>query len=53
MISKHNKDIGYDANVFEQNPMIVDVQDSDLSVTGVELPADARSELLRLFRQRV
>ena len=53
MVSKFNKDFSYDANVFEQNPFVLDVQDSDLTVTGGELDAATRAELLDLFRKRV
>ena len=50
--SKYNSDMEYDALVFEEDPFVVDVSDSGLVVTGVELPAEARQELLDLFTKR-
>ena len=42
----------YDALVFEEDPFIVDVSESALEVTGVELDAEARKELVKLFVDR-
>ena len=50
--SKYNSDMQYDALVFEEDPFIVDVSDSDLTVTGVELTAEAKTELVGLFTKR-
>ena len=50
--SRYNSDMEYDALVFEEDPFVVDVSDSGLVVTGVDLPAEARQELLGLFTKR-
>ena len=52
MGSKYNKDIGYEAKIFEENPFITDI-DHNLSVSGVDLSDEARSELLGLLRYRL
>ena len=37
---------------FKKDPVIVDVRDSNLVVNGVDLPAEARLELMELFTKR-
>jgi len=50
--SKYNSDMEYDAMVFEEDPFVVDVTESDLTVTGVDLSAEAKTELIGFFTRR-
>lgn len=42
----------YEALVFEEDPFIVDVSESELTVTGVDLSAEEKTELLGYFTKR-
>ena len=42
----------YEALVFEEDPFVVEVAESALEVTGVDLDVDARKELVKLFVDR-
>jgi hypothetical protein len=44
--SKYNSDMEYEALVFEEDPFIVDVSESEIVVTGADLPAEAKTELV-------
>jgi len=50
--SKYNSDMEYDAMVFEEDPFVVDVSESDLTVTGVDLSVEAKTELIGFFTRR-
>lgn len=51
MGTKFNKELEFDAHSFIQDPFVVEIQEKTLKLTGLELPAEARAELIELVKK--
>jgi len=53
MSTKENKDLKYNANVFNEKDFVINVDGSALKVEGATLDDAAKAELVKKFTDRV